>query len=420
MKAAGIGLFVALFAKLMEVFGKNQKVIDKFETAMISLSIAFNDFFKFLEDNIGTITEYFKDIFENPQQALKDFGDAIKTNLIERFNSLLETFGLLGKSLKLLIDGEFGEAWEVVKQAGEESIDVLTGVDGSLDKITETVTNASKAIVKYGKDTLDTAGNIIELSKAAQLAAATNQQIIEQKDREAELQRQIRDDETKTFEQRIAANEELGRILESQKVLMLENADAIIAAAEAQKKLNDNDENAILLIQAKTEKDAVLAQITGFQSEQIVNQVSLQKEQAALAMENADMQIQAYSDLAGALSSLAGDNKALAIAQATIDTFAGANKAFAQGGVAGFVTGAAIIAAGLSNVRKILSTDVGGEGGGSGSAPSMASTPAPEMLSGQFTLGGVQEQQPVQAYVVTDDMTNNQNKLANIRRRATI
>ena len=418
MKAAGIGLFVALFAKLMEVFGKNQKVIDKFETAMISLSIAFNDFFKFLEDNIGTITGYFKDIFENPQQALKDFGDAIKTNLIERFNSLLETFGLLGKSLKLLIDGEFGEAWEVVKQAGKESIDVLTGVDGSLDKITETITNASNAIVEYGKNTLKTAGNIIELSKAAQLAAATNQQIIEQKDREAELQRQIRDDETKTFEQRIAANEELGRILESQKVLMLENADAIIAAAEAQKKLNDNDENAILLIQAKTEKDAVLAQITGFQSEQIVNQVSLQKEQAALAMENADMQIQAYSDLAGALSSLAGDNKALAIAQATIDTFAGANKAFAQGGVAGFVTGAAIIAAGLSNVRKILSTDVGS--GGGGSTPSMESTPAPEMLSGAFTLGGVQEQQPVQAYVVTDDMTNNQNKLANIRRRATI
>ena len=418
MKAAGIGLFVALFAKLMEVFGKNQKVLDAFNIAMETLSIAFNDLFKFLEDNVGTITGYFKDIFENPQKALKDFGDAIKTNLIERFNSLLETFGLLGKSLKHLIDGEFGEAWEAVKQAGEESIDVLTGVDGSLDKITETITNARNAVVEYGKDTLKTAKNVIELTKAAQLAIVVNQQIIEQKDREAELQRQIRDDETKTFEQRIAANEELGRILESQKVLMLENADAIIASADAQYEKNKSDENNILLIQAKTEKDAVLAQITGFQSEQIVNQVSLQKEQAALAIENADMQIQAYSDLAGALSSLAGDNKALAVAQATIDTFAGANKAFAQGGVAGFVTGAAIIAAGLSNVRKILSTDVGS--GGGGSTPSMESTPAPEMLSGAFTLGGVQEQQPVQAYVVTDDMTNNQNKLANIRRRATI
>ncbi len=47
-------------------------------------------------------------------------------------------------------------------------------------------------------------------------------------------------------------------------------------------------------------------------------------------------------------------------------------------------------------------------------------TPAPEMLSGRFELGGMQEQQPVQAYVVTDNLTDNQNKLAYIRRRATI
>jgi hypothetical protein len=52
-------------------------------------------------------------------------------------------------------------------------------------------------------------------------------------------------------------------------------------------------------------------------------------------------------------------------------------------------------------------------------APS-SGTPAPEMLSGRFQLGGVEEQQPVQAYVVTDSLTDNQNKLAYIRRRATI
>ena len=418
MKAAGIGIFVALFAKLMDVFSKNQKVLDAFNIAMETLSIAFNDLFKFLEDNVGTITGYFKDIFENPQKALKDFGDAIKTNLIERFNSLLETFGLLGKSLKHLIDGEFGEAWEAVKQAGEESIDVLTGVDGSLEKITETVTNASNAILKYGKNTLSTASSVVELRKQSELAEVQVQGLIEQYDRQAEKLRQVRDDETKTFEERIAANDELGRVLQEQEEQMLRLVDIQIAAAEIDKEKNNNLENQIALEQKLNEKKAVQAQITGFQSEQIVNQVSLQKEQAALAMENADMQIQAYSDLAGALSSLAGDNKALAIAAAVIDTYAGANKAFAQGGTAGFITGAAVIAAGLTNVKKILSTDVGS--GGSGSTPSMESTPAPEMLSGSFTLGGVQEQQPVQAYVVTDDMTNNQNKLANIRRRATI
>jgi len=419
MKAAGIGLFIALFAKLMEVFGKNQKVVDAFSIAMETLSIAFNDFFKFIENNIGAITGYFKDIFENPQKAIEDFGNAIKTNLIERFNSLMETFGLLGKSLKHLFAGEFDQAFQAVKDAGTESIDILTGVDGSLDKITETVTNASKKILEYGKNTLSTASSVVELRKQSELAEVQVQGLIEQYDRQAEKLRQVRDDETKTFEERIAANEELGRVLKEQEEQMLKLVDIQIEAAQKDFKKNANLENQIALEQKLNEKKAVQAQITGFQSEQIVNQVSLQKEQAALAMENADMQIQAYSDLAGALSSLAGDNKALAIAQATIDTFAGANKAFAQGGVAGFVTGAAIIAAGLSNVRKILSTDVGG-GGGGGSTPSIESTPAPEMLSGAFTLGGVQEQQPVQAYVVTDDMTNNQNKLANIRRRATI
>ena len=419
LKAAGIAVFVGLFAKLIDVFRQNQKVVDFFNIAMESLSLAFNDFFKFIESNLGAVTGFFKDIFENPKQSIIDFGNAIKDNLVERFNSLLDTFGHLGKALGHLFKGEFSEAFASVKDAGKESIDIITGVDNSVDKITETTTKAAAAIKEYAKSTIETAEAINEMNKAAELAAVKNQQIIEQKDREAELQRQIRDDESKTIEDRIKANEKLGIILEEQKKLMLENANAIVDAAQAQFNKNKSDENNIALIQAKTEKEAILAQITGFQSEQLVNQVALEKEKTQLALENTEAQLQAYSDLAGALSSLAGDNKALAVAQATIDTFAGANKAFAQGGVAGFVTGAAIIASGLANVRKILSTDVG-SGGGGGSVPSDTGTPAPQMLSGSFTLGGTPEPQPVQAFVVTDDMTNNQNKLANIRRRATI
>ena len=134
-----------------------------------------------------------------------------------------------------------------------------------------------------------------------------------------------------------------------------------------------------------------------------------------------DSQIAAFSQLSGALSTLAGDNKHLAAAGAIIDTYAGANKAFAQGGVAGFISGAAIIAAGLANVRSIYATDVGGEGGGgAGNIDVPAEPPAPEMMSGAFTLGGGQAVEPARAYVVSDDITANQDKLAIIRRRATI
>jgi len=340
--------------------------------------------------------------------------------VIERFESLMDTFGHLGKALKHLFAGEFEEAWGSVKDAGKESVDIITGVDGSVDKITKTVKTATDAIKDYAKSTVETATTMVELRKESELAAVKVQGLIEEYDRQAEKLRQVRDDETKTFEERIAANEELGRVLSKQEEEMLKLIDIRIREAELDVEKNNSIENQVKLQEALNEKKAVEAQITGFQSEQLVNQVSLQKEQAQVALENAEAQLQAYSDLAGALSSLAGENKALAVAQATIDTYAGATKAFAQGGVTGFVTGAAIIAAGLSNIRKILSVDVGDSGGGvsGGALLSETGTPAPEMISGAFTL--TSEQQPVQAYVVTDDMTNNQNKLANIRRRATI
>ena len=71
-------------------------------------------------------------------------------------------------------------------------------------------------------------------------------------------------------------------------------------------------------------------------------------------------ELKAAADLLNNLSKLAGSNKGFAIAaarlaqaSAIIDTFAGANKAFAQGGVLGFLTGASVIAAGLANVKEI-------------------------------------------------------------------
>lgn len=60
-----------------------------------------------------------------------------------------------------------------------------------------------------------------------------------------------------------------------------------------------------------------------------------------------------------ALTVFFGSNKAAMIAQAIVDTYAGATKAFAQGGVLGFVTSAAIIAQGLANVANIRKQEIG-------------------------------------------------------------
>ena len=82
-----------------------------------------------------------------------------------------------------------------------------------------------------------------------------------------------------------------------------------------------------------------------------------------------------------------------------------------------------VLASGLANVRRIFAVNVGGGGGGGGGsigATATAQAPAPQLMSGAFDLSGVEAPEPVQAFVVTDDMTNSQDKLALIRRRATI
>jgi hypothetical protein len=100
LKAAGIGLAIAAFAKLSEVFMQNQKAADFFNTAFEAVSIAFNDFVSFIIDNTGGVIKFFESIFTNPLDSLKNFADAFKKNIQERFESYLDTLGYLASAVK--------------------------------------------------------------------------------------------------------------------------------------------------------------------------------------------------------------------------------------------------------------------------------------------------------------------------------
>lgn len=128
-------------------------------------------------------------------------------------------------------------------------------------------------------------------------------------------------------------------------------------------------------------------------------------------------------------NSVAG--KAIAVAQAVINTYQGATKALGQGGVLGFVTASAVIAAGLMNVKKIVSTKIpsasgtGSAGGGNVSAPSLnASAPiAPPTPQAQTTTLDSQSinaigSQTSRAYVIESDVTSSQQRIAAIQQRA--
>ena len=489
LKAAGIGIIVAGFVALKEALERNQKAIDFFNTAITTVSTTFNQVVQTLTDVVVWVTasterfnglaSVLKGITTIAITPLKLSFQAIKLAIQQGQLAWEESFlggGDEGKIAELRVS--IGETITDIENTGKAAInagkDIVNNFGDAVSEIGDIYTKVAEGVSKISiKGNIEQAKATTEANKAAKIAEARLQGLIEKNDKLAETQRQIRDDETKTFADRIAANKELGDILDDQEKDMLALADKRVAAAKLELDANkDNIELQNVYQQTLNDRAGVEAQIAGFRSEQLTNQVSLEKElleaqrelaqegltgiqKELLELENSykvklelarksgvdttaitkqyekqksdivqagiNDQLSAYSSLASALSGLAGENKALAVSSAVIDTYVGANKALAQGGALGFISAAAVIATGLANVRKILKTEVPGSTDTSTTPNIDSGTPAPQMMGGgALQLGNVQETQPIQAYVVTDELTDNQNKLAYIRRRATI
>jgi len=542
IKAAGIGLVIAAIGKLGEVFSQNQKVADLFNTSFEVVSIAFNDFVNFIVKNTGGVIKFFEAIFKNPLESLKSFAKAFKENIQERFDSYLDTLGYLASAVKKVFSGDFAGALDDVKNAGKESLDVLTGVNNTFDKGKEFVEKSTEAIKKYTTETIKSAKENVNLANSAQLAAAQQSLLVEKYDRQAEQLRQIRDEERNSISERKKANDELLLVLEQQEKSMLATADAQLKSAQAEASKNNSIENQVAVTEALANRLGVLAQIEGFRSEQKANDLALDREQIELTNSKAEsesnlsierkrfnaeqiedelarlealkeidlleaeqegLRLQAIVDNANAetqakidaqialdefneqsrqtnlqrdkeisdakvniskteaeaksknlantenalnsLGALAGEQtaagKGLAIASATINTYRGVSDALAATTVTPFetalkfVNAAAILGNGLKNVQKIASVKVpktsgsgGGGGGVSGSVPSVGSAPTPPSFnvvgaSETSVLGDAvasQTNEPIQAYVVSNDITTAQSLENNIVEGATL
>ena len=101
-------------------------------------------------------------------------------------------------------------------------------------------------------------------------------------DRQAEQQRQIRDDANKSIKERQEANVKLGEILEKQEKELLKQAAAVEAGARAEVARNNSIDNRAALIAAEAATAQVLADIEGKRSEQKSNTNTLLLEEKGL------------------------------------------------------------------------------------------------------------------------------------------
>ena len=170
------------------------------------------------------------------------------------------------------------------------------------------------------------------------------------------------------------------------------------------------------------------ADIIAYYNQQVADATKKQDELAAKEKEERLQQtIGSLVSIVGASSKF---GKGIAAANAIRDTFAGANKAFSQGGIFGFVQAAAIIASGLKNVKTIMGTKdpappsiARGSSAGSETTVSIPSASTPSLPPQFNTVGasGVNQlaqalggQAPVRAFVVSGDVSTAQEMDRNI------
>lgn len=212
----------------------------------------------------------------------------------------------------------------------------------------------------------------------ARLAAAR-----EQGDAEAELEAALLDEQLALFEDNLDKHAEIAKqAIRRETDARVEAEQGVIAAAELalQQEQITADQKVAIVKTAETRIEALRRR--GATAEMV-----LARETARAKKELA---LQGVGDIAGALASVFEDQKGFAIAAATIDALAGANKALNDPTPMPFwvriAAAAAVLARGYANVRAIKSTSLGSGGGGgdisAGSGAIAAGGPPPPVASG--------------------------------------
>ena len=487
MKGMGIGLIISAFLLLKKALMSNETVMKAVEKVTNAISNVFSDVVSVVVDTYNWVTasterfdsmgkvitglinlaivplklQFFAIMLVAQELILKFFEikDSIpgknETANIAKFNAkILET----RKALKQTSKSAVTSFKSVVNNAGA----ALNEFKSVADKVGEGIGKITVDTEKRNESVVDSTGKSAEEIESIEEKLLKFRQGLAEKQKNARKQTELE----KIEEAREAHLAELNalEINDDEKAMLKAELDELYdneatefkeqrAKDEAAQLKAITDENFLLeiedlkeraLARLEIERKAALESVKNHENK-LEMEAALNKkfDKAAKKLSddtltfekmNSKEKLGVASDTFGQMSTILGKEsaagKAMAIAQATIQTYLGATKAFTSlsgmgpmGPALGAIAAGAAIASGLANVNAILATPTpGGGGGGAASGGSVPSVPpAPEMMSGTFELGGTPEEvEPARAYVVSDDITENQNGLALIRRRATI
>ena len=192
-------------AALKAAFTGSEEGQNKFTKIMAVINVVLGNF----QDLLADLGESIIEVFENPGESLKKFGDLIKDNITTRFDGILNLIPNLAKAVEALFNRDFAGA---AKIASDSVGKVFLGVES----VTDSLSKAKDAIVDFGKQTAIEVGksNKVEDDRAKAAILARNL-IVDGAKIEAEIAELRLKAKTKD---KFSAEERKGYILEAQEL----------------------------------------------------------------------------------------------------------------------------------------------------------------------------------------------------------
>jgi hypothetical protein len=357
-----------------------------------------------VDDSLGKVVDYTKDIYE---QAEATTALANASQLAEvRLQGLIEKYDLQAETFRQVRDDE--------RKTIKERIEANEALGLVLEKQKEAQLKQANISVASARAQIAATGNNIDNQVALQQAlnevAATEAQIAgfrsEYLINQAALEKEL-DEQRK---ERVTSDVKLtgDNVVDPEIELALINKDAL---AEI-----ENDKTLIAKDYARAREN-------------------IAKEEAEAKAEALDFYANALSSVSNLVGKETAAGKAFAVASTLMSTYLSAQKAYesqfaplalVDSPIRGAIAAGVAVANGLANVKAILSVKTPAGGGGSGGVNGVSAPKAPSFNvvgnSGVSQIGQTlnQEQEPIQAYVTSGNVTSAQELDRNIVETASI
>jgi len=522
--ATGIGLLLVAITSLVAYFKRTERGAQALRKITATLGAVMDK----LVDVVINLGEGIFNAFTNPKEAILGFADTLKTYVTDKITAILDGFGMIGKAIKSVFEGDFENAAKLASEGlqkiyieGSPVVDLMKATAKATGEFADELTRTANA----ANDLADRENKLkVAERDFLSVRAETNKLIAEKRllveDEKMAMEERIGaleeaiEAEQKTIAQELAFAKERADILEAQSKLAESDEETLQAVAEArarvteletsslrtQKRLEGERQSLLLQQEARLTQaieaerkaaeeqikilEATFKAIKKRQEEEakelliptdevektlMVQQMQtqavetesekrkrLRQEEAEafrdLVLGDEEMLIETTKKTLGVLADLnsafEGDSekeqkkafersKKIQSAQALISTYESAVQAYKSlsgiplvGPVLGAAAAIAAVKAGLNNVQKIKAQTFQGSGGGEPDTPSTslsagagagvgAGTQAPQ-LDLSFLGEGAGQAEPIQAFVVAQDVSNAQQANQQIQDQATL